>query len=414
MIDRLWPASAWLTFLLFSTVLVLDKAYNLFALSLLALAGMVLCARRPHVDTTVRWLIIVLSANVLLAVLNVALARDGVSGIEKPLKLLLLVPLLLAVSQSGLRTGFLYSGMAIGALAAAIGVTYQYHWLNMYRPGIHYNPLPFSEVAMSMFAVLLGATIAVRGRQKYLYVSGMLAALYCVLMSSSRGSLLAVVPMGGVLLLWLWWRSQLRVLMRPWWVLAATLIVVAITALAWNNSIVVRRVVLAHAEFHDYFENRVTQNNVGARLEMWRGALLAATERPLIGVGVESRNDFIRGRVEAGELMPIVLKLRHAHSEYFEGLQINGLLGLLVTMGLFFVPLWLFLRHLKVARGAPQGIALGGAMVVVGYATYALTEVPLHNSLTVVFYTMYLAVALGALEYARRETDANTPRQSRQ
>jgi len=413
-IDRLWPTSAWLAFMLFSSMLVLDKAYNFFSLLLLALSAAALFARRPSIDPALRWLVIVLFANVLLAVVNAVLARDGVSGIEKPLKLLLLVPLLLAVSQRGLRPAFLYAGVAVGALAAAIGVAYQYHWLNMFRPGIHYNPLPFSEVAMSMFAVLLGATITVRGRHRYLYVSGMLAAIYCVLMSGSRGSLLAVFPMGGVLLLWLCWRGQLRVLMRPRWLLTMVLIAAASTALVWNNNYFFQRAALVQAELQGYFDGRVTQNNVGIRLEMWRGALLAAAEHPLLGIGVQSRHAFIKQRVEAGDLMPSVLNLHHAHSEYFEGLQTNGLLGLSVTMGLFIIPLWLFLRHLKNARGEPQGVALGGAMVVVGYATYALTEVPLHNSLTVMFFAMHLAVALGILEYARRKANADNPRQSRQ
>lgn len=384
-------------------MLVMEKSYNVLSLLLLLLAGVVLYAHRPKVSTHLRWLVAILLANVFLALANFLFSRNGISGVEKPLKMLLLVPLLLAISQKGLREQFLYIGVTIGMLLAAAAATYQYNWLGILRPGVHYNPLPFSEVAMSGFAVLLGASAVQRGRQKFIYIVGMLAALYCVLLSGSRGSLLAIFPMGCVLLLWLGWRGQLSLVMTPRRVLAVVMIVIAAAAVAWNSSIFVQRVGLVSAELEDYFENRVTQNNVGIRLEMWRGALLAATEYPFLGVGVHSRESFIQEKVDAGELMPTVLNLHHAHSEYFEGLQTNGLLGLAIVIGLFGVPLWLFLRYLRQVEGIAEGMALGGAMVVMGYSTYSLTEVPLHNSLTVMFYAMYLAVSLGVLEHARHK-----------
>jgi hypothetical protein len=46
-------------------------------------------------------------------------------------------------------------------------------------------------------------------------------------------------------------------------------------------------------------------------------------------------------------------------------------------------------------------LALGGLLSVVGYATFSLTEVPLRNGLTLVFFVVLMAVLVGMLK--RRE-----------
>ena len=53
------------------------------------------------------------------------------------------------------------------------------------------------------------------------------------------------------------------------------------------------------------------------------------------------------------------------------------------------------------AIGEQFSLALGGLLSVVGYATFSLTEVPLRNGLTLVFFVVLMAVLVGMLK--RRE-----------
>ena len=322
---RLWPGFGWLICLLFATFLVLDRAvYNLLALIVVGIAFTAVYSYRPRLDTELRILGLVLIANLLLVLPNIVLARDGLISLENPVRMLLMLPLILAVMRYGLRPRFICIGLAVGMLAAAIVVGWQYHVLGVIRPGIHYNPILFSEVAMSAFAVLLAACLIIRDRLVPLYLAGLLAALYCVILSGTRGTLIAIIPIMIFLLWWGWRRgvwskrsSSRRMLLVP-------LILLFLGTVLISHEPFIDRLQLTVKQSSEYLERGDASTPIGLRLEMWRGTWLAAREHPLLGIGGRQHQTFLKQKIASGELNPAVVIMRHAHSDYLGALQDRG------------------------------------------------------------------------------------------
>lgn len=407
--ERMWPGFRWLVFLFFATLLIFDRVvYILLALLMVSLAFASMYIYRSRWDVEIRVLSMVLLANLLLAVPNLVLARDGMLSLENPLRMLFMIPLILAVKRCGLQARFICDGLAIGMLGASTIVSWQYFIQEVDRPGTHYNPLLFSEIAMSGFAILLAACLVSRDRVSLLvsqnhvpllYLISLIASLYSVVLSGSRGTLVAVGPIIIFLLYW-WWRAgTLKYFLTSRRAFLLPVILLFLGAGLVSNGHFIDRTRLAVSQISDYFEKGDASTPVGLRLELWRASLLAAREHPLLGIGYRDRNVFIEEKIVIGDLKPEVSNQRHAHNDYFATLQSRGVPGLMLQLLIYAVPLIIFIRRLQVARGEQLFVALGGTMMIIGYMTFSLTEVPMHNGLPLVFFIITTSLLIGMLKY---------------
>ncbi|MEE8151223.1 MAG: O-antigen ligase family protein, partial [Nitrosomonadaceae bacterium] len=395
--------------------LVLNRFFfTLFALLALGVALVAVYSHRPRWDAELRALAWLLLANFLLVLPNLILARDGILSLENPVRMLLMLPVILAVMRFGLKTRWVCTGMSIGMLAAAPVVTWQHYVQGVAQPGIYYWHLNFSEVAMSAFAMLLAACISDRDRFTPLYLAGLLAALYCVIISGSRGSLLAIVP---IVLFLVWWGcrqgtlkqmlSSRRILLLPGILLFMGIVII-------SNGLFIDRVELAVKQTSDYFMKGNAGTSVGVRLELWKGTLLAAREYPLLGIGERDREIFLREKIAEGELKSYVANKRHAHNDFFGALQNRGVPGLIMQLLIYALPMLIFLRALNKAKREQLVAALGGALVTISYATYSLTQVPMYNGQPLVFYIVTTSLCIGILKHSQNAISADNSRQSGQ
>lgn len=407
--ERLWPAFSWFIFLLFTTILVLDRAvYALIVLVIVVIAFIAIFTYRPRWDIELRGLALVLLINLLLGLPNIVLAKAGLISLENPLRMLLMLPLILAVMRFGLRIRFICAGLAVGMLAAALVVAWQYHVLGVARPGIHYNPLLFSEIAMSAFAVLVAASLVIRGRWVILYVAGSFAALYGVILSGSRGTLIAIIPIIVFLLWWNWRHGAPRQLSSGCRAFLIPAILIILGVILISNGQFLRRIELGVKQTADYFESGDASTSVGLRLELWRSAWLAAREYPLLGIGGRSnRQAFIEDKIAKGELKPNVPMKRHAHNDYFNTLQNRGAPGLILQLLIYALPLLIFWRGLDQAKGDQLFAALGGMLMTISYMTFSLTEVPMYNGLPLIFFIITTSLLIGIVKNSQNGLNAS-------
>lgn len=129
----------------------------------------------------------------------------------------------------------------------------------------------------------------------------------------------------------------------------------------------------------------------GYRLQYWYGAFEAFKASPFIGLPYSQREElnhklFLEGKISKGAS---TITRGHAHSQYFEMLAGNGLLGVISLLTIFALPIIIFsLHYLK----CNSHWALSAAVFVSGFAIYGLTEVPLTANLIGSFYGFMLAV----------------------
>jgi hypothetical protein len=76
---------------------------------------------------------------------------------------------------------------------------------------------------------------------------------------------------------------------------------------------------------------------------------------------------------------------------------------MLLLIGLYGILVMIFWRGLKTDSHEQFSVALGGLLVVVGYATFSITEVPLYNSLTSIFFAVVISILLCILRRTQLE-----------
>ena len=410
--ERLWPSFGWLVCTYFATVLVLDRVvYALVALIAVGIAFTALYSYRPILDRELRFFSLVLITNFFLALPNIVLARDGLISLENPVRMLLMLPLIFAVTRFGLNTRFTCVGLAIGMLAAALVVGWQYHVLEMVRPSIHYNPILFSEVAMSAFAVLLAACLTIQDRLVPLYLAGLLAALYCVILSGTRGTLLAIVPM-MIFLLWWGWRfgAMRKFLLSRRQVFLFPIFLLLLGTVLLSAGQFVDRAELAIEQTIDYFEKGDASTSVGVRLELWQAAWLAGNEHPVLGIGESNRQSYIINKIASGELKSDIANRRNTHNDYLYAFQSRGVPGLLLILLIYSLPMLIFIRGLTAVRKEQLFASLGGVLLIIGYATYSLTSMPMYDGLPLVFYIVITSLCIGIVKHSQNAVSADRSR----
>ena len=70
---------------------------------------------------------------------------------------------------------------------------------------------------------------------------------------------------------------------------------------------------------------------------------------------------------------------------------------MLIVIGLYWILFKIFWRGLAGGTREQFVLSLGGLLTVTAYATFSVTEVPLRNSETLVFFIVLNAILLGML-----------------
>lgn len=139
-------------------------------------------------------------------------------------------------------------------------------------------------------------------------------------------------------------------------------------------------------------------NNVGTRLEMWRAAWHLFLRHPVLGVGVGAYQVQTRDLIHKHDIASVVGIYDHPHSDYFNMLSSAGIVGLLVFLAVLIVPLVRFLRALLSKQPLVHALGLAGALTVIGFGIYALTDTVFLHSMMITWYVIYMALFYALLD----------------
>ena len=82
------------------------------------------------------------------------------------------------------------------------------------------------------------------------------------------------------------------------------------------------------------FYTEDVKGSTGTRVELWKGSLLVFKQHPLFGVGTGNYQSFIEDLVHEKKIMEPSVAM-HAHNIYFQALATRGIIGLVLTGGVF-------------------------------------------------------------------------------
>lgn len=309
---------------------------------------------------------------------------------------------LVASSSIFVNTKFLRWGLIVGALGAAVLAIFQHQTVG--RAEGFTNAIRFGDIALSIaFACACFATLRNRPTwERSLLVVGAIAACLASLLSMSRGGwlVLAVFPM-----LWILFVEEIQTRIK----LGGSLMVgvVLVCWVAFQVPVVETRVQTALEQTQRYWNDggEQAQTSVGARLEHWRLSWRLGLDKPLTGWGDKGVKEGKRAYVERGAAHPYMLKLAHSHNEFLEMWSRRGALGVLMLLGIYAVPAFIFYptrqRLAKVALQDRQhylALRIVGLSVPVCYVIYGLTETFFDLSIGHMFYIFSMVFFFSAMK----------------
>lgn len=312
-----------------------------------------------------------------LSMVNAEEYREGVKGLDRYLRFVLMIPIYLMFRRFDFRLG---REFAVGALLACVlmmaQAIYQVEWQGkMFATG-YYHKIVFGDLAVwwAGVAALFALTLTKNGLARLGIVALIGMALYASLLSQTRGAWL-FVPLIPAVLLWAYWR---RLQLTRSTLIGAVVVIFALaTIMAMQSDRLRGGIERGVSELQAFEANPAAPTSWGVRLNLWRNALLIFKESPLLGTGVGDFQSDMKRMVEDGRsLNPYVSKFGHAHSIYFDTLAKGGLLGFVATVGgLLLIPFIVFVMGVRRAeRPEEQFYAIGGVLLIAAFATFGVSE----------------------------------------
>jgi O-antigen ligase len=341
------------------------------------------------------WIIIAaLSAVPVTTALGLLIHEGGLWVLDRPLRLLLAVPIFLAFRIVGLRTETLLTAAGWSAVVFGFAAVWDISQGFSRAVGQAGHPIVFGNTALlmvliSLWGLLHQESIKASPRLPLLLKLGLAAGLIASLASGSRGGWLFALPMACYMLMTSPMRLTLSV--RHLLVLSAFGVLLLV---AFGPQVVERLTpVFQGVRFALQSEAPPPAEllSIAARVDMWREAIHAWSHAPFIGAGPERFLAALDARAALGYMEPGRV---HAHNEVLTQLAMFGLFGL--------AGLLLFALGLGYAFHAQQSpMARLGLVVLSTYLLFGLTDSMLSMMNRVELYAVLLAVCAGAMRHAQ-------------
>ncbi len=391
-------------FLLPSLMLTINRAVSLCSFIFILAALFFLKQGRPvfrsHLSE-IRGVLIAFLLNFVCVLGSFLLRPDELLGsLERPLRMLCAVSALFLVLLLRPSRKSLWFGLIAGVISAAMLISYQGLVLDMDRPSGFINAITFGDLVLLMGLLSLAAMIDFREPQdrRWWCLAGFaaLAGLFGSIMTGSRGGWLALVAA-----LLLFWKYGHVLGKRSGYALLAMLVLAAgifSVAYALPESHMCERVEQVSSDLHLYFAEGKVETSIGARLEMWRAAWHLFSNHPLFGAGIASYQAELSADIRAGQFDPFILTFPHMHNDGLQVLMTGGLVGFAAWLATLLAPLVFFLKILARHQHACKqqlALALAGALVVVAYLCFGLTEVIFWTMQSSLFYALLIFLLMG-------------------
>jgi len=259
------------------------------------------------------------------------------------------------------------------------------------------NPIHFADLSLSVAFLALVGTVLGRSLDRWLFIATPLLATVAVLLSGTRGAVVALAIMAGTAVI-----TSVAVGLITLRKLAIGVVVLAaVLPAAWFAGIGqtsgVQRVV---ADVADVFRTGLpTDESTVLRLQMYEGGLNAFLASPLYGHG-----PFAFVEAAASRASTPFEGAPHLHNDLADFAASGGILGLAAYMLFLWAPLVEALRAPNTSHRA--GLVIVSSTLVVGYFVMGLTNAMFGIlNLTVFYAAATLVVALLAQNGERPERE---------
>jgi len=240
---------------------------------------------------------------------------------------------------------------------------------NVFGPYVNHNDYAGLMEMLIPVGVCYGIWKSRRSSKGMLLLCGVGAAMASVLLSGSRGGVIAVVFEMTFLGIFLWRRKDIRISRRGWAMgllgaaVAAALVLALTPVSTWRHMAGV--------------EGLASRPDVtlGNRLAVSRDALAEVRDYPWLGTGMGS----FEAVFPQYETFATDMVWHHAHDDYVEALTETGVAGGIIILSALLLFALLAFRNLPARLKGPRGwIQLGAALGCCGLLVHSFADFNLH------------------------------------
>lgn len=386
----------------FISALVFKRGYN-YAPAVLSLMGTLFFIyqrgqrlRNTSNNLNDRCFIATMLFYITLFAISILYHQDKIREFDNPSRILFFLTLLPLLAYYRIRFNWILHAIPWGSLIAGITAIIHRFSLNYEAAFADRMQIQSGDIAMSIGIFSLAITFYFFIKQQHrfaaLYSIFSLMGVFASLLSTARGGWIGV-PFLICLILFVYRHSLSKKFFGGFFIILS---LITTTIALLPNTQIKERIKVVEYDITAYFQENNGSTSAGARLDMWKGAILMAQEKPIFGWGVQGVDEKHKEQYEQGLISQYAASFNHAHNQYFDDLSKRGILGLFALLGIFLVPLCFFIKHLKSTNLELKLASLLGAVHVISVMFYCCTQGFFsHNSgnvfyffLVIVFYVL--------------------------
>jgi len=331
------------------------------------------------------------------ALINVLLnVYHGLLGnaYDKPLRYLLVIPVYFFLISCPPKQSYFWLGLIFGSLGAISIAIYQQFfdsWVIIGGRSTGFlNAIQFGDIAVLLAGLLLTGILYIYHSKKQIFVLIFFSAMALItsFLSFSRGGWLALPVVFYVL--YIGADAQVRKKITLCACLFFTITIIIFFLLPESNLLKIRITTTA-SEVSTYLRHDINENtSTSTRIEMWKNGIEAFKARPILGWG--NLDSIMSAFPSQWEKLKLLDDFNHLHNEYIDVLAKKGLVGFIVLMATYLVPLCYFADLMRTRQADTMHFAAAGIVLILCVMIFGLTQCFLaHNSGTMVF-VFYLVI----------------------
>ncbi len=240
------------------------------------------------------------------------------------------------------------------------------------------NAIPYTTMAAAISIISLYYFFRLKSRtQKLFAIIGYIFSFYGVIMSETRGTLIALITATIILFTY----QVIQNKSKKHIVKLSIVPILILTLLAINTNFFKQRYISTKNEISSIYNGNLN-TSIGYRIAMWQAGLELSKEPTLLGLG-DSHIQEKQRLVDDGKALQISVKWSHYHNDYISTFVKKGILGFILLIITLCFP---FYYHLKFKNED----SLIPCYVSIVYAVASLTDIPLSQSNSLILYLMII------------------------
>ena len=390
---------------------VLPSGYSVGAL-LLLIGSVTLLSREglPKMDGLAWLTAAAMAAYSVYWMASAAIRSEGAAALDQPSRLLLAVPVLLAVSKTGLRWSLIWPGIAVGGVATGlIGLQETLIGGASRASGFvgpeHFGNLSALFASLSLVGLAWSINVGQKSAYRVIPLLGIVGGLGGAASSGTVASSLALLISLIVIAL-----SLIRLRMPVIGVSAMIVLFVAGAAIYSQDNLSLKSRTATYIERIEAFsDGGSATSSRPIRFDVWKGATQLFWEKPWFGWGNEGYQARMHALAENGYITARAADFNHAHNDWFNVLSKQGTIGFVILLAVYFFPIFFFVKRVSSLGVDSSGfISLGGLVLCVSFFTYGLTHHALGSNNGIMNYAFWLAIFCGSLAARKQGSDDRT------